>query len=285
MSTFISTSCINGDLPTVLNVYDRLGIKNIELGVYNYYINDLKAILEKYNFNYIVHHYFPPPQKQFIINLASSDEKILNRSLNQILNSIDFCEKFNINFLSIHSGFRVDPDINLKFNTKKIPKYENSFNIFVDSVKKIVDHAENSNVKIAVENNVIARHNLIDGENKLLLMCEANEFENLFKEVRSENLGILLDLGHLKVNANILKFDMNTFVNRTKKYVSAVHIHENNGFIDEHNCIKNGDDILELFFEYFKAVDIPSVLECKFRNEKEINNTLNLLEKGTISGI
>jgi len=281
MSIYVSTSCINSkyDFSQILNIYTKLGIKNVELGVCKASNINLD-LFKKYAFTYIVHHYFPPPKNPFIINLASQNKQILKESIKQMKKSIDFCADFNINFFSFHAGFRVDPDINLKFSSNNIPEYENSFNIFKESVAEIVDYAERRSVKVAIENNVLSEYNLVDRRNKLLLMCELWEFERLFSEITSKNLGVLLDIGHLKVTSNLLRFNAGEFIEKLKNKIFAIHIHENNGRVDEHRCLREGDWSLDIVNSYFKNRDIPIVLECKCNNEKELENGLMLLRGG-----
>ncbi|RKY48797.1 MAG: hypothetical protein DRP88_01290 [Candidatus Neomarinimicrobiota bacterium] len=279
MSIYVSTSCLSSkyNYSQILDAYSNLGIKNVELGVCKDSTLDVAKLIKKHDFNYIVHHYFPPPKEPFIVNLASPDKQILRKSMDQMKNSIDFCVDFNINFFSFHAGFRVDPDINLRFNFNNIPEYETSFDTFKESVEKIVDYAERRGVKVAIENNVLSEYNLIDGQNQLLLMCELWEFERLFGEISSKNLGILLDIGHLKVTANLLKFDADEFIDKLKDKVFAVHVHENNGRVDEHRCIKEGDWSLGIVDSYFRNSEIPAVVECKCNNEHELENVVGLV--------
>jgi sugar phosphate isomerase/epimerase len=143
---------------------------------------------------------------------------------------------------------------------------------------KITDYAEKKDIKVAIENNVLSKYNLVNGRNKLLLMCEAWEFEKLLQEINSDNLGVLLDLGHLKVTANLLKFNANNFIENLKNKIFLVHIHENDGELDEHKCIKKGDWSLKVVQKYFKILDTPVVLECKCNSKKELDNSLKILK-------
>ena len=280
MKIYVSTSCLINEYNflKILDIFSMLGIQNVELGVLIDHNENLVKLLKQYNFNYIVHHYFPPGKEPFIINLASQNKQILKKSIDQIIKSIDFCNDYNIKIFSFHAGFRVDPDINLKFDLNNIAEYQTSFNTFKESVLKIADYARGKNVKVAIENNVLSKYNLVDGRNKLLLMCEAWEFKKLFQEIKLENLGILLDLGHLKISSNILKFNANNFIENLKNKIFLVHIHENNGEVDEHKCIKKGDWSLKVVQKYFKSLDIPVVLECKCNSKKELNNSLKILK-------
>ena len=282
MSIYVSTSCLSNKykFPQILDAYSNLGIKNVELGICKDSTLDVAKLLKKHDFNYIVHHYFPPPKEPFIVNLASQSKQILEKSIDQMKKSIDFCADFNINFFSFHAGFRVDPDINLKFSFNNITEYEKSFNIFKESVVKIVDYAERRSVKVAIENNVLSEYNLICGQNKLLLMCESWEFERLFNEITSNNLGVLLDIGHLKVTSNLLGFDADEFIDKLKDKTFAVHVHENNGRVDEHKCFREGDWSLYIVNTHFKNRGIPIVLECKCHDERELETALMLLRGG-----
>ena len=110
-------------------------------------------------------------------------------------------------------------------------------------------------------------------------MCEAWEFEKLFQEIKPENLGILLDLGHLKVTSNLLKFNPYEFIYKLRDKIRIIHIHENYGKLDEHRCIKKkGDWSLGIVNRYFKNTNIPIVLECKSKDERELKKTLMLLD-------
>jgi sugar phosphate isomerase/epimerase len=281
MSIYVSTSCLSSkyDLSGILDVYSKLGIQNVELGVCTDSTLDVIKIIKKHNFNYIIHHYFPPPDMPFIINLASHNRQIREKSIAQIIKSINFCADSNINLFSFHAGFRVDPDMNLNFNFDNIPEYEDSFNLFKESVEEIADFAEKRNVKVAIENNVLSEYNLIDGQNKLLLLCELWEFERLFSEIKStKNLGILLDIGHLKVTSNLLKFDTNKFIKKLKNQILAVHIHDNNGRVDEHRCLSEKNISFDIINTYFENSDIPIVIECKCKDEIELENALILLK-------
>ena len=57
------------------------------------------------------------------------------------------------------------------------------------------------------------------------------------------SVGLLLDLGHLNISSNILKFDRDSFIDEYLELFGnrllEVHISENNGFKDEHLPIKN----------------------------------------------
>lgn len=277
MDFFFSTSCLprNYGFSRILNIYSQMDIKNVELGVCLELDVNHQKLIKDYDFNYIVHQLFPPPSELFIVNLASTNNTILTKSINQIFKSIDFCVRNNIHFFSFHAGFRIDPDINFKFNLSQKSDYEKPYNIFKNSIIKIIDYAESRHVKIGIENNVLAKHNLVNGENTILLMCELWEFERLLKEINSDLVNILLDLGHLKVTSNTLNFDKNEFILNLKEWVVGIHIHENDGLVDEHKIIKKGDWSVNAIEYFFHNKDIPIIMESKFRNEDELRDYID----------
>lgn len=283
MILYVSTLCLKNkyNYSQILSIYHELGIKNVELGICDDLSRGIMNGVKRYDFNYIVHNHFPPPERPFIINLASQDKSILKRSIDQVMKSVDFCSDFNIKLFSFHGGFRIDPDINLKFplNENKIPEYDFSFSAFKESVVKIANYAKERNVRVAVENNVLSGHNLIRGQNRLLLMCELWEFEKLFNGIPSDNLGLLLDIGHLNVSSNSLKFDADKFIYGLKDKTFGIHIHGNDGNIDEHRCISDKERLLATTRDCFKEADIPIVLECKCNSIKELVNSLTLLSQ------
>jgi len=278
MAIYVSTLCLknDGDLSDILDAYSRNGIKNVELGPFQRPIPE-EIEFKKYGFKYLVHHYFPPPLKPFIINLASQDEKILRLSKNQIKKSIDLCSKLGVELFSFHAGFRADPDLNYVFpKDNYITLYEKAFGTFVESVKEINNYAVNNGVRLAIENNVLSNNNLIKGKNELLLLCEAFEYEELWDKVRSNNLGVLLDLGHLKITSISLGFDRQGFIERVKDKIFALHIHDNDGKMDGHFRITDLSWCLDALRKYdFK--NVPVILEMSNLTIEQIVQDVNFV--------
>jgi len=237
-SIYASTACLAGgsDVLRVLGVYAGAGLKNIELGATHAYRDRLEPhLFRKYGSNLITHSYFPPPGRRIVVNLASQDAAILAQSRQQIKRSIDFCHALGIDYFSFHAGFRVEPDEDFKFQAKEsVAPYEAAFETFVESVKEINAYAQQKRVRIAVENHGMPEKDLTHGENMTYLLCEAWEFARLWEAVPSQNLGMLLDMGHLKLASQSLRFDKEDFIDKVKEKVLSIHVHDNNGRADEH---------------------------------------------------
>lgn len=283
MTVYVSTTCLvnSGNVFEALNDYAELGLKNVELGVSRQQTDDLPVNkFRQYGFAYIVHHYFPPPRQPFIINLASQDAAVLARSREQVIKSLDFCQSLGIRLFSFHGGFRVDPDNGLNFSWQDAVPHEIAFNTFIESVSEINHYAQERGVRLAVENNVLARHNLVDGQNKICLFCEAEDFTRLWERIPSANMGILLDLGHLKVTSHWLGFDRYEFINRVKDRVFALHVHDNDGEVDNHRPLDATSWCLEIIArKQFR--NLPLVLESWKLSPAQVMQQVNLIENTT----
>lgn len=281
MPVYVSTSCLAGgsNVFDVLDTYARVGLKNIELGTKHEYINDLSpARFRQYDLNLLCHHYFPPPEEPFMINLASQDSAILKRSKEQVRRSIDFCYSLGINLFSLHAGFRADPDETLNLKGKPVASYESAFNTFIESIDEVISYAEKRKVRIGIENNVLSEYNVIDGKNPYLLLCEAEEFEKFLARVHSDSIGIVLDLGHLNVTAHSLGFDKYEFIDRVEDRVFAIHVHENNGQVDEHKELDKTSWCFEVIDR--KCLNgLPVVFESFGLTVNQIVQQVRLIEK------
>ena len=70
------------------------GFTNIELSggteYYDNFENDLINLKKEFDLNYLIHNYFPPPLEHFVLNLASTDKDIYEKSLSHYKRAIQF---------------------------------------------------------------------------------------------------------------------------------------------------------------------------------------------------
>jgi len=95
---YTSTCCLKKphDLLYVLDEYQKAELEHVELGSVHKYF-DVKK-LNDYNFDYMIHGYFPPPKTPFNFNLASQNNLIVKKSLNLAKQAIDLCCELNSHF-------------------------------------------------------------------------------------------------------------------------------------------------------------------------------------------
>jgi sugar phosphate isomerase/epimerase len=104
MKFYASTSCLaNNDLDNLLSQFSSVGVRHIELGP-TVQSGFSARLLSQYGGRYLLHACFPPPENAFVINIASLDPLIRNRSLDQLRTSIDLAAELSIPFISIHPG-------------------------------------------------------------------------------------------------------------------------------------------------------------------------------------
>jgi sugar phosphate isomerase/epimerase len=273
MTVYVSTTfaSLHSSVTAVLTALAERGITNIELGSIHCYEADLEAKLHRLNMNYLVHNYFPPPQEEFISNIASLSPAIRTRSLQHALESISFCRKIGAKLYTFHPGFITDPQgestssenydfrfAGLLLDTAFEQLYEAGFQRFLEGVQVLVDHARQKGVRLAVES-----QGSVAQRNQLFLQQPA-EFERLMTLFSPQELGISLNLGHLNLAAQAFGFDQFELVDQIAGYIVALEISHNEGQKDEHGPLVAGawywevvrDPRLRTAFKIFEGRDL-----------------------------
>lgn len=233
MNVYASTSCLGiKDVKEVLQAYADAGIVDVELGSSHDYCEDL-SFLDDFKFNYLVHNYFPASEVEFIMNPASLNKKIHDMTVEQMKKSIRLCAKLGSPLYTFHPPYLQDPDNSFRFDRgRPVQDYEESYNKLIETIRFLIDYAKEFNVKLAIENNIVSTH---DGDVKdFSMLYDLAEFLRLFKDIDTDEFGMLLDLGHLKVNANLMGFDPDESIDAVKDRVMALHVHDNDGSADTH---------------------------------------------------
>ena len=273
---YVSTGGFNTLPQKSISLLEKTGINSIELsggkyfkGIYNY--------LRKKDCFFLLHNYFPVPTKKFVINLASSNNKIYKKSVLNIKKSIDISHKINSKFFSFHAGFLLDPPPHLLGGLFKKVKLNNkslAIKRFAKRAESIARYAKNKNVKILIENNVVTKENLKQFGVNPFLLTTPNEILEFFKNTH-ENIGLLLDLGHLKVSSNTLGFDLVKGHKKLIPIIEGYHISDNNGERDSNNEFSKNS----WFFKKLK-LDVKYItIEVYTTNLKKIRTLYNLIKK------
>lgn len=212
------------------------GFRNIELsGGTDYYVgyeDDILHLQDKYDLNYLVHNYFPPPKENFVLNLASLDDNIYNKSLQHLSRSIRLCHKIGAERFGFHAGFFIDlntKEIGSAIEKKSIINKILSINRFCEAFEML--QKESKGIDLYIENNVYSDSNYhVFGDQVPFMLLAYHDYKELKKKI---NFKLLLDLAHLKVCATTLKLNFNEEINNMIKKSDYLHISENNGKIDQ----------------------------------------------------
>jgi sugar phosphate isomerase/epimerase len=215
------------------------GIKNIELSGGTYCpdtLFDLKKLSGKIKFQ--IHNYFPPSAVPFVLNLGSLDPLIGERSVGHVENAIKWCSELGADYYSFHAGFLIDPkvdELGRRITNRNLFSREASIEIFVERVKRIAVNARTAGITLMIENNVLSAKNAREFNANPLLMCDPKECSTLM-EMMPQNVGLLVDVAHLKVSANSLDYNPIDLLESCDKWITGYHLSDNNGFEDSNEA-------------------------------------------------
>ena len=161
-------------------------------------------------------------------------------SLKQIKKSILLTKQMKAKYFSFHAGFRIDPNaksLGKKLEFYKLLERSVALRIFKKNLLKINSYAKKRKVKILVENNVITKKNLDLFKDNPLLLTNPKEIINFFK-LLPKDIGLLLDVGHLKVSSKSENFDLKKAIKKLNKLIKGYHLSENNSIADQNKPLK-----------------------------------------------
>jgi len=269
---YISSSCIkNASIIKTIEELVKAGFANIELSggseYYNCLEQDVLEIQKKYQINLLVHNYFPPPQQHFVLNLASLNDDIFDRSVRHYLNAIELSKKIKADRFSLHAGFFMDisaHEVGKELSlSKKYPK-EMAIEKFCYGYNLIKSKAKG--LKLYIENNVLSTNNLKLYKKNPFLLTHSTEFFEL-KNIIDFNL--LLDIAHLKVSSNALKIEFEKELDQLAQYSDYFHVSDNDGFADTNSPISENSRLFQFIQKYSTDVitieiydDIQTIQNC-----------------------
>ncbi len=239
MILYISTTFIsdNKTLIDALRLCQKAGINSVEIGSNHCYESNYDYIKD-FPFKYLIHNYFPIPQKSFVVNIASFDKEIRTMSIKHIKRAIDFCEKINAKLYTFHPGFLTDPkgsnqtnnnyDFQWDENQLGMTSYSKAKALMFQALDKVVAYAKSKNIKVAIET---------EGSfNKKghLLMQRPDEYEEFMAKYSSYDIGVNLNIGHLNLAAYAFGFNRSDFVDFIQNYIVAMELSHNDGSEDQH---------------------------------------------------
>jgi sugar phosphate isomerase/epimerase len=279
---YISSRCIKGKIVSEpVRILAEAGFRNIELSggtkYYPEYESDLLRLQDKYELNYLVHNYFPPPTKSFVLNLASMNDDIREKSIQLCNQAIRLSIKLGGKRYGVHAGFLIDikpVEAGRKIGHRKQSNQNEALNKFADAWKQIGDEADGA-LTLYVENNVFSSTNAktYSDRNPFLL----TDYEGYLKLNDHVDVNLLLDVAHLKVSTNSLGLG---FVDELEKLLPLseyIHLSENDGLHDQNKCFKMGSDTLKALKKYeLKGKIFTLETYC---NIDEVKNSYNIVRE------
>ena len=235
---FISSSCVKANyIKESVSALAESGFKNIELsGGTEYYTDleiDLLRLQDKYDLNYLLHNYFPPPQNHFVINLASLDSDNYERSIAHCIKAIELSKKLGGEKYAMHAGFLLD--IRKEEIGSKI-----TFTDLNDSIKavqkmkeawKILNDTADNQLELYLENNVYSKTNKKTFLNNNPFLFST--YKGMLSLKNQMEFQPLLDLAHLKVSSSVLGLNFKDQIEQIIPFTDYIHISGNDGFHDQ----------------------------------------------------
>jgi len=256
------------------------GFRNIELSggteYYNEFKNDLLELKRRYNLNYICHNYFPPPKEHFVLNLASLDDKIYNKTFEHLKSAIELSKKLGAKRFGFHAGFFIDikvSEIGKKITKENLFDKQKAITRFCDGFYQLNKIADN--IKLYVENNVFSSTNANTYKNEnFFMLTNSKEYNELKNRI---DFNLLVDVAHLKVSVNTLNLN---FENELKYMMSKsdyIHISDNDALHDLNHKLDSDSSLVQLL----KKQNLKNknfTLEI-YDNMKNIKETYAILEE------
>jgi len=268
---YASTAALadSADLWERLGDYRRAGLTAVELGAgvrptsTPIDLESLATSLRELEVSLLVHNYFPPQQVPFFLNLASRDDEIRARSVKMVEGGLTLSARLGASHYSVHGGWVTDPTgVGRTSLILAEPIDSDAARTAGERFAYSVDHllalAESLEVDLLIENNVCSPE--LVGK---VLLASGEDFDRFLLRFRSERLGILVDLGHLRISAETLGFTPEAFVDEMAPHIRAFHAHDNDGKTDLHEPVQEGSWALGILRRP-EFVDAIAVDEARF---------------------
>ena len=196
--------------------------------------------------------------------------------------AIDISASLKSGYYSAHAGFTHDlqpahlgrPDLQAALSEESINKRDICLELLIESARDLADYGRSRGIVFLMENNVAAP---IMGEMgpKLLLCLTGQDLVELVAEVNHDNFGLLIDVGHLKVTANALKFDRHGFIDLVGPHIKAWHLSDNDGLSDQHLPLSPDSWFLPRLKEFQV---LGAALELTPTDVKNISSSIRIVE-------
>jgi len=233
-------------LPNALNFLEER-VRYVELvcdGNMNVMKEESIEVVNSYNLKYTLH----CPLTD--LNLSSFREKIRVASLDLVKDILQVASEVNSSIVVLHPGYCVFKD-----------DYSMALKSLIKTLKELNRIQEEYSTKITIEN-----------------MPSYSMF--MFREPTMEilenlgDIGITFDIGHAFLNRNIESFLDKEVV----KKIGHVHIHDNNGDLDEHLCIGRGKIPFEDYRGRLKKIKGIKMIEMQNKSIGDIDRCIELLK-------
>ena len=279
----VSTTFVSDGRPLhdALELCNGTGIQSIEIGSNHCYESNYNYLLD-YDFQYLVHNYFPIPKTSFVLNIASFNDEIRIMSINHIKRAIDFCEEIKSKLYTFHPGFLTDPkgsnqtinnfDFQWDEYQLSVSNYTKAIGLMYLALDEVVAYALSKKIKIAIETEGSLN------KKDHLLMQQPKEYEEFMEKYSNSDIGINLNIGHLNLAANAFGFNRFDFIKLIQNYIVAMELSHNDGVEDQHLPLQAESWCWDIILDS-RFVNVYKILEFRNTPITEIVKNIQMIQE------
>jgi sugar phosphate isomerase/epimerase len=220
--------------------FSQHGISAVELsGGTHSATQEADLVALRKNIVFQVHNYFPPAAQPFVFNLASTDPILSGRSVEHVRSAMRLSVVLGRPVYSFHAGFRIDPrvsDLGQTIRPQAMCDRATALRQFGEKMLLLAEEAHREGVTLLIENNVLSAANMKTFGEDPLLLTHPDEIVSFMKAMPA-NVGLLLDLAHLKVSARTLNFNPVAAHAQVKRWIQGYHLSDNDGLTDSNQIV------------------------------------------------
>ncbi|PKK89176.1 MAG: hypothetical protein CVV64_15310 [Candidatus Wallbacteria bacterium HGW-Wallbacteria-1] len=236
-------------LSRIINHLVQSGAEGIELGT-SHTIEELQggnpetfiqSLMKESVPHIALHNAFPLPSANFVMSLCTADNEQREQSITQAQKGLMLSRVAGARAFGVHPGFLSDtsspPDrkgFSFKSNTAPASR-GTALKTLLDSVEKVIQQ-QNPKQKSTESAPIFCVENppLTQQKGEHLILGEPEELIWFAEKAEQLGIGLLLDLGHLRVTAATTGSDPVTLMKKFAPFTRALHISDNDGSNDAH---------------------------------------------------
>ena len=156
---------------------------------------------------------------------AAKGSEAYERTMEYVKKTLEYCVRFNSRYMVFHhNNCRVRADSRAEM-----------IRISCENYREVERLYARHQIPVVVENaGVIERENMLFHEGEFIELCKREQYP------------VLIDIGHAHAN----RWNLEHVICELKDQIVAYHIHNNDGFHDDHKRIRDG------------SLDFPAFMEC-----------------------
>ncbi|MDC0476531.1 sugar phosphate isomerase/epimerase [Alphaproteobacteria bacterium] len=284
---FISSSCFpKTSISEALEQGGDLACKRVELSAPHHFepseeIHRLLRAYKRAGYEIQIHNYFPPPIEDFVLNIAASDNNDIQMAHALVHNALELSEVADCHIYGLHGGYLYpsgrEKNGEFKFSGEKM-SYEEALNNACRFVNEVSEKFAERKVRLLIENLFPSK------DDNHSLFCSLDDIRDFFKLV-PDQVGLLLDLGHLNITSNLWGIEREQLFNDVllnfADRIYEVHLSENNGVHDQHKAVLDDSWQLNAIEILQSSVpnDLSFCLEARNAKQDEIKRSLRLINE------